>query len=184
MVKDRGLRPRREHWTTTRWPTIVCDDWSGRTRLRGDELSRVWGEWIGRIPWEIFVTLTFDSERGFRLSRDMASREAFWWLGLVARLCRKPLAWAYAIERGKSGLWHVHALIMGAGEPNWSTLEGVWRMRNGMAVAKPVHSVAGIALYTTKQATGGEVVLSDTVTLTRFKTLASGIVVALRGEDE
>jgi hypothetical protein len=36
---------------------------------------------------------------------------------------------------------------------------------------KPVRAVNGIALYTTKQATDGEVLLSDTVTSTRFKTL-------------
>lgn len=52
-------------------------------------------------------------------------------------------------------------------------------MRNGMAVAKPVHSVTEIALYTTKSATDGEVVISDTITLRRFKSLASGIVVPL-----
>jgi hypothetical protein len=37
--------------------------------------------------------------------------------------------------------------------------------------------VAGIALYTTKHATDGEVVLSDTVTLARFKKLTSNIVI-------
>ena len=35
-----------------------------------------------------------------------------------------------------------------------------------------------------KQATDGEVVLSDTVTLTRFKALAPGIVVPLAGKHE
>lgn len=184
MRKDRGQQPTRERWTTTPWPTIVSDGLRGPTRLRGDELARVWGEWLGRIQWEIFATLTFDSKRGFRLTRDMAGREAFWWLGLVAHLCRRSLAWAYAVERGKSGLWHAHALIVGAGEPSWSTLEGVWRMRNGMAVAKPVHSVPGIALYMTKQASDGEVFLSDTVTLRRFKALASEIVVPFAREGE
>jgi hypothetical protein len=57
-------------------------------------------------------------------------------------------------------------------------------MRNGHAAIKSVDSATGIALCTTKQATTGEVVLSDTVTLTRFKTLASGIVVPLVREVE
>ena len=182
MAKDRGQQAHRARWTTTRWPTIVSDDWGARTRLHGRELASAWGEWLGRIPWEFFITLTFDPKRVFPVSRDVAAREAFWWLGVAAHLCRRPLVWAYAVERGASGHWHAHAVIADAGEPDWSTLEGVWQMRNGLAVAKPVHSVPGVALYTTKSATDGEVVISDTVDLRRFKALASGIVVPLARE--
>ncbi len=64
------------------------------------------------------------------------------------------------------------------------SLESVWRMRNGHAVVKPVSDVIGIALYMTKQATDGAVVLSDTVTLARFKALAQDMVVPLAGEHE
>lgn len=160
------------------------DDWRERARLHGRELPRAWGKWFGRIPWEVFATLTFDTKVVFPVSRELASREAFWWLGLVAHLCRRPVAWAYVVERGKSGLYHVHAVLVGAGRPNRKTLESVWRMRNGQAVVKPVRDVTGIALYTTKQATDGEVVLSDTVTLTRFKALAPDIVVPFAGEPE
>ena len=160
----------------------VNDDRREHARLRGGELVRAWGEYLGRIPWQLSATLTFDPKRVFPVSRELASREAFWWLGLVAHLCRRAVAWAYVVERGKSGLWHAHAVLVDAGRPNRKTLEGVWRMRNGHAVVKPVHSVTGIALYTTKQATDGEVVLSDMVTLTRFKTLALDIVVPLARE--
>ncbi len=162
----------------------VNDDWRERDRLRGGALVRAWSDYLGRIPWQLSATLTFDPMRVFPVSRDLASSEAFWWLGLVARLCRRPVTWAYVVERSQRGLWHAHALLVDAGRPNRRTLEGVWRMRNGHAVIKAVDSVKGIALYTTKQATDGEVVLSDTVTLTRFKTLASGTVVPLVKEDE
>jgi hypothetical protein len=162
----------------------VNDDWRERDRLRGGALVRAWGDYLGRIPWQFSATLTFDPMRVFPVSRDMASEEAFWWLCLVACLCRRPVGWAYVVERSRNGLWHAHALMVGAGRPNRRTLEGVWRMRNGYAVIKSVHSVKRVSLYTTKQATDGEVVLSDTMTLTRFKTLASDIVVPLVAEVE
>jgi hypothetical protein len=57
-------------------------------------------------------------------------------------------------------------------------------MRNGQAVIKPVYSAKGVALYTTKEAADGEVVLSDATTLTRFKALATDVVVPLVREDE
>ncbi len=158
------------------------DDWRERDRLRGRELVRAWGGYLGRIPWQLSATLTFDPKRVFPVSRDLASREAFWWVGLVARLCRRPVGWAYSVERGKSGLWHAHALLVDAGRPNRETLEKVWLMRNGHAVVKLVRDVIGISLYTTKQAIDGEVVLSDTVTLARFKALAQDLVVPLAGE--
>lgn len=128
----------------------VNDDGDERARLRGKELVRVWGEWLGRLPWEFFVTLTFDPKRRFPVDRELATKEAFLWLGVVGYATRRPIAWAYAVERGKSGLWHAHALVIGAGNQNWKTLEGVWRMRNGIAVVKPVHSARGISIYTTK----------------------------------
>ncbi len=164
----------------------VHDDRREHARLRDGELVRAWGECLGRIPWQLSATLTFDSKRVFPVSRELASTEAFWWLSLVARLCRRPVGWAYAVERSRNGHYHAHALLAGVGRPNRKTLEGIWHMRNGHAVIKSVVSVPGIALYTTKRATDGEVVLSDTVTLTRFKTMASdsGIVVPLVRENE
>ena len=161
----------------------VHGDWRERDRLRGAPLARVWGEFLGRVPWQLSATLTFDPKRVFPVPRALASREVYWWLGVVAHLCRRPVAWAYVTERGRSGLWHGHALLAGAGRPNRRTIEGIWRMRNGQAVIKPVHSAKGVALYATKQATDGEVVLSDTVTLTRFKALATDVVVPLVRED-
>ena len=162
----------------------VNDGWRERDRLRGGALVRAWSDYLGCIPWQLSATLTFDPKKVFPVPRELASREAFWWLGLVSHLCRRPAAWAYVVERGKSGLWHAHAVLVGAGRPDRKTLVGVWHMRNGHAVLTSVNDVKGIALYTTKQATDGEVVLSDTVTLTRFKRLASGMVVPLVGEYE
>lgn len=158
------------------------DDWRERRRLSGDELRRAWGEVLGRIRWEMFVTLTFNGKQVRDVSRDLAAREAFWWLCHVARLRRRPVLWACAVERHKTKGWHAHAVLEGLGEPNWRNLVGAWRERNGNAHVEPVYSGTGIAMYATKQVTCREVMLSDTITLARMKTLAPRIVVPLEPE--
>jgi hypothetical protein len=57
-------------------------------------------------------------------------------------------------------------------------------MRNGHAAIKRVHDVIGISLYTTKQVTDDEVVISDTVTLPMFTKQVANIVVPLIPQDE
>ncbi len=57
-------------------------------------------------------------------------------------------------------------------------------MRNGHAAIKLVYDVPSIALYTTKSATDGEVVVSDTVTLPMFRSKLTDIVVPLLREGE
>jgi hypothetical protein len=143
-----------------------------------------WASYLGGLPWQLGSTLTFDPKKVFPVNRERASREAFWWVGLVAHICRRQVISAYVIERGDGGLWHVHALLGNVGRPNRRTLEGVWRTRNGHAVVKRVCDVPGIALYTTKQAVDGEVVVSDTVTLPMFKAVATDVVVPLVREGE
>jgi len=158
--------------------------WRGRARPHGEQLAEAWGSYVGRLPWQFSATLTFDPKKVFPVGHDLASREAFWWLGAVAHVCRRPVIWAYALERGASGLWHVHALLGNTGRPNRKTLEGMWRMPNGHAAIRRVYDVTGIALYTTKQATDGEVVVSDTVTLPMFRSQLADVVVPLVPEDE
>lgn len=162
----------------------VNDDWRERERLNGRALAQAWSGYLGRIPWEWSATLTHDPRRVFPVNRELASKEAHWWLGLVAHVSRRPVAWAYVVERSRNGLWHTHALLAGVGRPDRRVLEGVWRVRNGHAVIKRVRDVRGVALYTTKQATDGEVVLSDTVTLARFGDLETSVVVPLLGHGE
>jgi hypothetical protein len=147
-------------------------------------LAEAWGSYLGRLPWQFSATLTFDPKKVCPTDPQLASREAFWWVGLVGHLCRRQVIWAYAVERGRSGLWHLHVLLGNAGRPNRRTLEGVWRARNGHAAIKRVHDVPGIALYTTKSAAEGEVVVSDTVTLPMFKTMVTDIVVPMVREGE
>jgi hypothetical protein len=89
----------------------VNDDWRLRERLRGQAAARTWAAYLGRIPWQFSAALTFDCKRVFPVSRDLASKEAFNWLCLVAHLSRRPVAWAYVMERSRGGLWHAHACM-------------------------------------------------------------------------
>lgn len=168
--------------TLSSWPTPMTDEhWAGRLRLGGKQLQAAWGMWIGLVQWEIFASLTFDEKRIGGVSRELADREVFAWLGCVAYLYRQPATWVYVVERGRGGHWHAHALIVGVRAPSWSAPVEVWRERNGIADVRPVSDVPGVALYSTKStALDGEVVLSDTLRLDHFKSrLASGPVVTL-----
>lgn len=153
---------------TQRWPAPVSNDrWSGRCKLRNAELARAWQTFLVRVPWEMFATLTFDGDRISDVGSELASREAFWWCGAVAHLLRRPVGWAYVVERGRCGSWHAHALLAGAGTARWIVPKAIWRVRNGHIDLSPVTDVTGVASYTSKWMTDDEIVLSDT--LIRYK---------------
>jgi hypothetical protein len=141
--------------------------------LRGDALKQAWADFLGRIPWEVFVTLTFDPKRVFDVDRELAMKEARWWCGEVSRLVRKPVAWVIAPERGHGGRWHAHVLL--AGLPSMGigrAPEAIWRQRNGYIDVDRVTDVDVAALYTTKAAAlTGDIELSDTVA--RYRNCAS-----------
>lgn len=160
-------------YSKSRWPPGGQDaDWRGRLRCPRSELATAWGLFLGRVPWDFFVTLTFDPKRTFPVGSSKASRETFWWLGETARLLRREIAWVYATERGRSGQWHAHALVVGVA-PGAGRLRvpcEIWRVRNGLITCRPVADPVKASLYTTEESVGaGEVVLSDT--LARYKAL-------------
>jgi hypothetical protein len=153
---------------TTRWPESTSSrNWSNRVRVRGAMLRLAWVEFLGRIPWDLFVTLTFDEKRVFPVGRIRAGREAFRWCGHVGWALRRPVAWLIALERGASGQWHAHVLLVGVPH-DISALATMWELRNGRIDVRPVSNAIGVVLYTTKEAAlSGELVLSDTLTLYR-----------------
>jgi hypothetical protein len=156
---------------TRRWPLHGrTNDWRQRHRLIGSALQRAWTDYLGRLEWQFFVTLTFDPKRVFPVSHQLASREAFTWCNDAARIYRRPLGWVYAPERGASGHWHVHVLMIGApamihGKAfALQEAAGMWTARNGNSVVRRVTDTYGVTFYTTKQAADtGELVWSDTL---------------------
>lgn len=175
MEPDRG-----PHGTmTTRWPLPIEEDrWRGRSHVTPERLAEAWGTFLGRIPWQLFCTLTFDPTRRHPVGRELASREAYQWCGLVGYAYRRPVAWVYAVERHRSGTHHAHVLLTGlAAEANVSAAAELWRTRNGRVDARPVTNAEGVAVYATKSvAEGGEVVFSDTVNRYRHNLTPSPTV--------
>ena len=149
----------------TKWPDARAgDDWRCRDRIRVRDLRRGWGLFLGRLPWRAFVTLTFDPAKAFPVGEMKASSEAFWWCGQTGRLLRRPIGWIYATERGRHGQWHAHALFTGLDVGELKAASMMWRERNGAIKCQRVSDVAGVALYTTKDAAmRGEIVWSDTL---------------------
>lgn len=152
--------------TTTRWADGMSagDDWRARSRVRGEELSAAWGQWLAPVAWQLMVTLTFDPKRVFPVNAALANREAFWWCGQVGRLLRRPVGWLYAVERGRAGAWHAHGLLVGVPGELGKAPAAMWEQRNGRFHAQPVTGSRGAVLYTSKDAAlSGEIVLSDTL---------------------
>jgi len=153
---------------TTRFPeSPTLQNWSNRVRVKGAMLRLAWVEFVGHIPWDLFVTLTFDEKRVFPVGRIRAGREAFKWCGHIGWALRRPVGWLIALERGASGQWHAHVLLVGV-RHDISALATMWELRNGRVDVRPVTNGTGVVLYSTKEAAfSGEVVLSDTLTLYR-----------------
>jgi hypothetical protein len=152
------------HRSANNWPQ------RSKLRLRRKEQQRAWTDFLGRLEWRLFVTLTFDPKRVFPIGQELASREAFWWCNETARIYRRPLGWVYAPERGTSGQYHVHVLMIGTPRLVHGHVfllqeaAGIWRARNGNIDVRPVDDSYGVTFYSCKQAAeAGELVWSDTL---------------------
>ena len=121
---------------TTRWPASVrTRDYSSRVRVRGAALLVAWVDFLSCIPWEFFVTLTFDPKRVFPVDCTRAEREAFRWCGQVGYALRRPVGWLIALERHASGQWHAHVLLVGV-PPDISALATTERGKAKQDTAK------------------------------------------------
>lgn len=150
-----------EQIQTMRW-LGSSRDFGKCARVRST-LELAWGDFLGRIPWELFVTLTFDPKRVFPVREARAEKEMFQWCCQLEFALRRPVASLIAVERGRSGQWHGHVLLAGV-PSDISPLPALWELRNGRISVKPVHAIEGIVLYATKEAAlSGNLVLSEAV---------------------
>jgi hypothetical protein len=145
--------------------------------VRGLRLG--WAELLKRVTWEAFVTLTFDQKRCFPVSREVAVHEALKWCEYVAYVWRRPVGWAFVVECGKGGQWHVHVLLVGVEGARWDAPEETWKTRNGGIEVRETDDISGVARYSSKSIAdeehGGEVVISDT--LSRYVSVVNSNVV-------
>ena len=150
---------------TTRWPDErPGGEWRTRIRLPSDDLARAWAHFLGRVPWAAMVTLTFDLKRIFPVGQTRASREAWWWCCSLGRIFRRPVAWLYTTERGRSGAWHAHALVAGLSVAEVNSAANMWRVGTGLADVREVWDGQGAVRYVSKRIRyDTEVVFSETI---------------------
>jgi hypothetical protein len=152
-----------------RWRS--ADSGYGHLSFPAVEVHKAWQAGFGSLAWEYLVTLTFDPNKAFPVGEDKAERETLWWCGFLSHICRAPIGWISAAERGRSGQWHSHVLLIGVTSSyNLSTALRVWRVRNGMCNRRNVHNVGGAVLYTTKEAYAtGNIQVSETISRYRVQ---------------
>jgi hypothetical protein len=137
----------------------------GVTRVAARRLHQTWGAFLGRVPWEWSVTLTFDPHRVFPVGRRRADWEASHWCDELGWIYRRPIGWVYTTERGRNGQWHAHALLVGLGSLSIAPAAAIWRVRNGYLNTRRVYAGQRAVLYATKEACRtGDVVVADTLT--------------------
>lgn len=78
-------------------------------------LRETWGEWVGRQPWDLFVTLTSEKQthpeamlKRFRYCMHKASDHVY---GRNWSRRQSGLQWVCGIERTKQGWPHSHAVV-------------------------------------------------------------------------
>jgi hypothetical protein len=137
----------------------------------GAELQQAWDEFLGGLPWDWFVTLTFDPNRVYPVGQERAAREAVKWCETVAASLRRPVGWLVAVERSRSGQWHAHVLLIGTLGPIDAAV-GLWQVRNGRVDVRLVTQASGAVLYASKDAyQTGAIYVSDTLGLYLASTM-------------
>ncbi len=155
----------------SKWPgPITGDKWEDRVRINARRVREGWSEFLSGFPWEWAVSLTFDPRRAMDTGQrtyaneQTVSREVHRWCGDLARMSRRPVVWAFAIEGGGGSHLHAHALIIDARDAALEAAQRVWEARNGTVAVKPVDDIGHAARYMCKAlGPNGEVVLSDTL---------------------
>ena len=150
-------------WRTTRWPTPQpAATWEERLHAQLDKLWEAWADFLGRLPWRHMVTLTFDPKRVFPVGQERASKEAWMWFDRLSWIARRQKStWVYCTDRGRSGLWHIHGLVLGRTEEDLELAIQIWWSRNGSATFSSVTGPRSASLYVTKDTSSyAEVVLA------------------------
>lgn len=134
------------------------------------ELTKDWGLWLSEVSdWKSFYTLTFDqsdrhhpvtrTEAEYKFRRLIQSLNTDLFGNHYTRIVgHSYFGYALAIEKHKSGLLHMHALI---DEPtNWTLAISIWNKIAGYLKIVPVENKEGACRYVSKYvAKDGEVLI-------------------------
>jgi hypothetical protein len=105
----------------------------------------IWGRWLDAHAWDHFVTATCRSERS---SPELAREFVRGFVRRVAFDARRSIGWYAAIENGRGGRLHLHALLWGTGKVAAERLAEAWKA--GICCAVPYNPHRGAAQYVTK----------------------------------
>jgi len=103
-----------------------------------------WGGWLGRMPWDHFITLTFANSLG----PEAALRRFKRWVRRVEQRAQQGVASFHVLERGAAGRWHLHVLLWGTTHVPNKGLEQAWSC--GRADAAAYDKRLGASYYVTK----------------------------------
>lgn len=103
------------------------------------------GDWLGKVAWDCFATLTFSHD----LSLTLADYQIKRWIRKIEQRAQQKIKWFYALERGGGGLLHFHVLLSGVSHLNVQAIEAAWPC--GRAHVAAYDQSRGAAQYVTKQ---------------------------------
>ena len=82
---------------------------------KGTSIREAWGEWIGRQPWDLFVTLTSERQthpeamsKRFKYCMKHVEQHVY---GRRREPAGHTLQWVVGLERTKQGWPHSHAVV-------------------------------------------------------------------------
>jgi len=107
-------------------------------------VRREWGRFVGGFEWDHVATLTFTVNP----SEETAERQVRRWVRRLEQRAGRAVNVFHAIERGASGLRHVHALTRGTGALPASALRAAWPC--GRSAVNVYDARRGAAAYATK----------------------------------
>ncbi len=113
------------------------------------EAHAAMGEYLSRVPWETFATLTFADVKG----SESAWKAFHWWRKGAEKKTGETWAWAAGLEQPRGAdRPHLHALIAGSSVPSTELYES-WLESFGRCKVERVGSNRRVALYTSKYVT-------------------------------
>lgn len=90
------------------------------------------GRWLSLVPWQWWVTLTFDPKKHRAPLGERGALEAWaWWLKVVRKRLGHRTEFVLVTERHRSGAVHLHALMVGCGDLSYVEASKFWQRHKG-----------------------------------------------------
>lgn len=119
--------------------------------------SRLWGDWLEAMEWDLRMTVTFSPKKFRKVSHEMALRRVRDGLNWLGGYMRRPIAWIAFTEFTAVDHAHVHALVTFTDDrrPTSDQIrkwEGWLKRRNGLVSIEDYVEGLGGASYDSKYA--------------------------------